>query len=86
MCDPVVFHGITPEMWASIETQARAAGIDIEHDEGTVHVGPADLRWDFEPARQDLTVQCMAKPFFVSCSAVNSRITALFQQVRQNVM
>ena len=86
MCDPVIFHGITSELWASIETRVRAAGIDVEHDQGTAIIGPVDLRWDYEPDTQDLIVQCMSKPFLVTCHAVNDKIIDLFRQVRQSVM
>ncbi len=82
MCDPVIFHGITPELWAALETQVRAAGIDVEHDQGIAHVGPADIRWDYEPTAQLLTVQCLKKPWIVSCTAVNAKIQDLFHEIR----
>ncbi len=80
MCDPVVFHGITLELWASIETQVRAAGIDVEHDEGTAHVGPTEISWNHDPALQTLTVQCLKKPFPIPCGIVNGKIQELFHR------
>ncbi len=80
MCDPVIFPNIRPALWASIETQVRAAGIDVEHDQGVAHVGPTDIQWDYEPSTQSLTVQCLHKPWIASCGMVNQKITDLFQK------
>ncbi len=80
MCDPVIFHGITPELWASIETQVKAAGIDVESDQGNAHVGPTEISWNHDPAHETLTVQCQKHLFLIPCGTVNAKIQDLFHK------
>ncbi len=80
MCDPITFHDITPSMWAGIETKLKAAGIEVDHDQGTVYVGPTELQWDFDATQETVTVTCLHKLFILSCDAVYRKIEDLLQK------
>lgn len=80
MCDPITFANISPSNWATIEAQAKFQSVDIETSQGTEMIGPASMKWDYEESTQTLTVQCLSKPWYISCNEVNLKIRELFAQ------
>jgi hypothetical protein len=39
------------------------------------------VRWEFEPATRTFTIQCIERPFLISCAAINNRIQELVRLV-----
>jgi hypothetical protein len=76
-CPPIHFADVTPEKYQTLLATARAQGLDLSGETGsTTHQG-MDFTWNYEPAAQSLTIQCIGKPIFVPCSMIESRIRGL---------
>lgn len=82
MCDPVVFLDVTPEAFAEIAVNVeKLTGVRIGADTvGTLDHSGCTMQWAYWPSGQQLSVQCMAKPFFVSCDTVNDKLNELFHR------
>lgn len=78
MLPPQTFTGITPERWAAIGAKVKeATGVVIANDAGHAAAHGFELGWSYDAAAAALTVQCLAKPFFVPSGTVQSRISTL---------
>lgn len=77
--EPQVFNGITPDQYAKLAEKARAAGIDVSGDSGTASKFGVEVTWNYSPADQVLTMQCLKAPFFMSRADVDARIQKLVQ-------
>jgi hypothetical protein len=80
MTPPQTFSGISPDRFARLTTQARAAGIEIDSNSGSatkfgVHVG-----WNYDPATEQLTLQCLSTPFFIQPADIDNRLRALVEE------
>lgn len=80
MCDPLTFPNIARNQWTAIEAKLTIRHILVQTDIGTVKLGPADVRWDYDEATETLTVQCMSKPMLAPCGAVNARLEAAIRE------
>jgi hypothetical protein len=77
---PQVFNGVTPDQYARLAEKAKTAGIDISGNNGTALKFGVEITWNYAPATQELTLQCLKTPFFMSASDVNAKIQSLVQQ------
>ncbi len=80
MCDPIVFHDISSDVWEAVEEKVKAAGFNIDSDQGTIQISSVDLKWDYDPKEETLTVQCTHKALFLPCDVVYRKIEDLFQR------
>ncbi len=74
---PQVFTGITPERYARLITKAKTAGIDITGYSGTASKFGVEISWNYSPETQELTLQTLKHPFFMSASDVDAKVKSL---------
>ena len=55
--------------------------IGIESDSGEASKKGFTLSWTYDPDQQTLEIQCLKKPFFVPCGAVNDRIKRIAERL-----
>lgn len=77
---PQVFAPVTPEQFAMLTAKARAAGISISGNSGIASELGVEVAWNYIPDMQELTLQCLDTPFFMSSDAVNAKLRALVQE------
>ena len=77
-CAALVFENITPEVWGHI---VRAMGDDVATvaDSGTAVQMGVTIAWNRDPDAEQLTIQCLDKPFIVSCAMVESHVKGMVQ-------
>ena len=80
-CPEQVFNSISAEQFALIVDKAAAAGININGHAGEMSRAGFSVRWEFEPATRTFTIQCIERPFLISCAAINNRIQELVRLV-----
>jgi hypothetical protein len=77
-CDAQVFSGITQARFACLVQTASAKGISISGNQGQAvvshSIGSATISWDYDPATQTLTLQCLDRSFGVTCGRVNNML------------
>lgn len=74
------FEGITPEQYARLVAKAKAAGIDLNGNSGTASKYGVEVAWNYVPEAQELTLQCLKTPFFVSAADVDAKIQTLVKE------
>lgn len=72
-CDPQTFT-VTPDQYSALQVQVAKAGLVISGDSGQDSYKGCTVSWLYDPTAQTLTMQCLSKPFFVSCGYVNGKI------------
>jgi hypothetical protein len=77
---PHVFKGVTPDKYARLVEKARGAGIDLNGNSGTASKFGIEIAWNYSPEAQELTLQCLKAPFFMSAADVDKRMQALVQE------
>lgn len=77
---PQVFHGITPEKYGRLMEKARGAGIEMQGNSGTAMKFGVEVEWNYSPDTQDLTLQCLRTPFFLTAADVDAKIQGLVNE------
>lgn len=77
---PQVFTGVTPEQYARLVEKARGAGIELYGNTGTASKFGVEIAWNYVPATQELTLQCLNTPFFMNAADVDARIQKLVRE------
>ena len=77
---PQVFTGITLDGYARLADKARGAGIDINGNSGRASKFGVEVAWNYSPEAQELTLQCLRAPFFMSPADVDKRMQTLVKQ------
>lgn len=77
---PLAFSSVTPAQFAALTAKARSAGIDLVGNTGTASRFGVEVAWNYSPETQQLTLQCLKTPLFVSVADVNAKLQALVQQ------
>ena len=78
--EPQVFSNITPEQYAVLTQKARASGIELNGNSGTAAQFGVEVAWNYAPDAQQLTLQCLRAPFFVSEAEVNAKLQSLVKE------
>ena len=73
---PQVFSGITPEHYAILLKKAQANGMNLSGNSGTAAKFGVEVAWNYDPAAQELTFQCLRTPFFMKPEDVSAKIEA----------
>jgi hypothetical protein len=79
-CAPQVFTGVVPEQFAKLTAKAKAAGIDLNGNNGSATKFGVKVAWTYSPDSLQLVLQCLHKPFFVSGDDVNAKLQDLVKQ------
>jgi len=77
---PQVFKGVTPDKYARLVDKAKGAGIDLNGDSGTASKFGVEIGWNYSRASQELTLQTLKAPFFMSAADVDKRILSLVRE------
>ncbi len=75
--EPQLFSGITPQEFAALIQKAKEAGFHMSGNKGTASKLGVDVSWNYEPEREELTLQCLHAPFFLSKDQVNAKLHSL---------
>jgi len=73
-CPPIEIEGLSPEKYDSLLKTAQAQGLNLTGPSGSTSYQGIDVTWEYDEANQALTIHCTAKPFFVPCSMIESKI------------
>ena len=73
-CAKQSFNNFTPAAWNCLVEKAAQYGVEISSNSGSAGASGFKLAWNYNPGASTLEIQCTDKPFFVSCSQVNSKI------------
>jgi hypothetical protein len=77
---PQVFSGITPAQYELLTEKARKNGIAMSGNSGSASKYGIELEWNYLPDAQQLTVQCLRTPVFVSAATVDGKLQALVRE------
>ncbi len=77
---PQTFKGISPDKYALLTEKAKGAGIEMEGNSGTATKFGVEMQWNYSPETQELSLQCLKHPFFVSAADVDTKIRDLVHQ------
>ena len=77
---PQTFKGITPDQYAQLIERAKGAGIEMKGNSGSASKFGVEVQWNYVPETQELTLQCLKHPFFMSVADVDARICNLVHQ------
>lgn len=77
---PLVFKGIAPEQFAQLTAKAAASGVPISGNSGTASKLGVEVTWNYSPATQQLALQCLKTPFFLTVEDVEARLRLLVEQ------
>jgi hypothetical protein len=77
---PRTFSGITPDQYAQLIVKTKASGLELSGNNGTASKLGVEVQWNYSPDSQQLTVQCLRTPMFVSAATVYGRIQALVEE------
>jgi hypothetical protein len=78
--EPLVFANVTPEQYARLTQKATAAGINMSGESGTTSSFGVELSWNYNAAAQQLNIQCLKTPFFMTPEEVNAKIQKLVKE------
>lgn len=76
---PQVFQGVTPEQYARLVEKAKEAGIELSGNSGTASKFGVEIAWNYSPDAQELTLQTLKAPFFMSVADVDAQIQSLMR-------
>jgi hypothetical protein len=77
---PQVFKGVTPEKYAILVEKAKGAGIDLTGPRGTASKFGVEVAWNYAADIQELTLQCLKAPFFMSTADIDAKMQTLVKQ------
>ena len=81
-CEPLKYSGVDDAKWVRVrDLVGREYDIGIESDSGEASKKGFTLSWTYDPDQQTLEIQCLKKPFFVPCGAVNDRIKGIAERL-----
>jgi hypothetical protein len=78
-CAAQVFNNLTQDQFNCLAAKAKAAGLPISGNSGTVSKLGAKVTWTYDPTAQQLTIQVLQTPIFMGCGDVNSKIHGIVE-------
>ena len=76
-CAKQTFNQITQDQFNCLVQKAGASGLPLTGNTGQATKNGFNVSWNYDPSAQVLEIQCLAEPFLVPCSAINSKIHEL---------
>ncbi len=77
---PHVFQGISQEKYAHLVEKAKGAGIEMQGNSGSAVKFGVEVAWNYSPETQELTLQCLNTPYFLTVADVDAKIESLVKQ------
>lgn len=81
---PLVFSSVSPAQFTRLVQLAQESGIPISGNSGSAAKLGVEVSWNYSPDTQQLTLECLRAPFFLSHADVESRLRNLVQQSLAN--
>lgn len=75
----LTFRGITRAVFARLRKMATQNGIPITHPAGEAVKDGIRIRWNYDPDREQLEVECIKTPFWIDAARVNQRLSLEIQ-------
>lgn len=77
---PHMFRGVSPDKYARLVENAKGAGIEMHGNSGSAVKFGVEVAWNYSPMTQELTLQCLRTPSFLSPADVDAKIQSLVKQ------
>lgn len=77
MCDPLTFPNFSAMQFDNLMAKARAEGLPLSGEAGEFEYRHMTFSWLYNPERQELTLQCLKKPWVYPCGKVNDKLREL---------
>jgi hypothetical protein len=74
-CQEITIEGVDTVLYGRLLSQATAAGAQFDGIRASIE--SLEFDWNYDAAAQVLHVTCTKKPFYATCSEVESRIRDL---------
>ena len=78
--EPQIFKDVTPDQYAHLVQKAKGAGIEMTGNSGTASKFGVEVKWNYVPEAQELTLQCVGVPFFMNAADVDAKIRDLVKE------
>jgi len=75
----LAFRGITRAVFARLRKKATQNGISIARRAGEAVKDGVRIRWNYDPDREMLEVECVKTPFWIDAARVNRRLSLEIQ-------
>jgi hypothetical protein len=72
-CPELKYSNVSAAAWLCCKN-AVAQYVKIDGNQGQASANGVTVKWTYDPAAQTLSLQCLDKPFIVSCGYVNGKI------------
>jgi len=72
-CPELRYSNVSAAAWQRCKA-AVSQYVQIGTDQGEASARGVTIRWNYDAARQALSLQCLSKPFIVSCGYVNEQL------------
>ncbi len=78
-CTAQTFSNITPDKWLALQTKAAANQVILNGDSGEITQQGFTFSWHYDTLSATLTIQCLNRPLWAPCGAVNSKLHDLVE-------
>ena len=78
-CDPLTFNALSSDQFGVLAVKAKAQDLDLSGTSGIVHYMGVAVEWSYDCVREQLTLQCVKKPFIYGCGEINKRLEELIR-------
>lgn len=82
-CPEITIEGIDQALHAKLLAEGTAAG--AKFDGATATIEGCYFDWNYDAEAQTLHVTCTKKPFYVSCTAIQSKITEIVTKAKEGI-
>jgi hypothetical protein len=73
-CAMLTYNKVNLAAWQAIKQAVAKYHVQITADSGSDGAEGFTVSWNYSAATEVLSLQCTGRPFFISCSTVNSTI------------
>jgi len=79
-CEAQTFNSVTTQQFAYLAQKAQEeTGLVLAGNSGEASAQGITIKWNFDPASQVLTIECIDKPFLMPCGIISSTIQNLVE-------
>ena len=72
-CPELNYSDVSTAAWQRCKA-AVGQYVQVNTDQGEASARGVTIKWNYAAAAQTLSLQCLSKPFFVSCDYVNGEL------------
>ena len=78
-CATQTFSNVQAAEWDCLKVKAASAGFSISSDRGSHSAAGLTVEWNYDPSAATLSVTCIDRPWFLSCSTINGKVHELIE-------